>query len=97
MTVYALWNGGPSYAAGYLPEDLESFPDIEAAKDALEDRARNGHWIAQEFNYINRPGPERAALCPTVTDSYMDVYFEDPSEETDTIPDIRLKQQKEPA
>jgi hypothetical protein len=88
--IFGLWNGGSSYADGYLDNDLERFESIDTARAALDSRAINGHWCLQDFDYVNRPA-ERA-LCPTVEGSYMDLYFADPTGDTDPVPDMRLKQ-----
>lgn len=40
MKVWAAWHGGPSYAAPYIPEDLETFDSLKAAA--------NETWRRQE-------------------------------------------------
>ena len=36
MKVHALWYGGPNYAVPYIPDDIEEFASITAAKRVFE-------------------------------------------------------------
>lgn len=90
MQVFALWNGGSSYRPSSIHDnDLEVFDSIAAAGQALSDRARLGHHYPQTFRYAD--GREVSALTPNADEgASMDLFFADPREATDAIPDRRL-------
>jgi len=72
--IYALWHGGSSYAAGDPVANLESFPSLSAARDAMERRFQEGAFYTQNFEFVNRE-PERV-FCPVVgEDSSMLVWM----------------------
>lgn len=77
MTVYAMWHGGHSYSHGQLPEDLEVFPSIRAAGEALLARYESNGGIAQSITYAD--GREVCVFFPTVdTTCSMEIYRVDP-------------------
>lgn len=91
MQVYALWHGGAGYSPSDM-DDLESFASIEAAKDALHSRMRNGYWQRQDFPFVNRE--PASVFTPCVEGdpaedggSSMWIYFYNPTEVGDPYPD----------
>lgn len=74
--VYAIWHGGINYAKGEMVDTLERFDSVQAAADALRDRANNGHWSQQTFDYVHR---ETANVFTPVADvgARMTVYLGD--------------------
>jgi hypothetical protein len=80
--VWVEWYGGTNYAMSYPWEYLETFPTLEAAKDALVDRYVSGHWLTQDFDYVNREPDSK--LTPNVgEDSEMWLWYSDPIESPD--------------
>lgn len=63
MQVFGTWHGGVNYAHGYREDDLEVFGSIRQARQALQDRARVGHWYAQEFVFVNKPTERSLTPC----------------------------------
>jgi hypothetical protein len=89
IRVFGVWYGGSSYSYPEIPQDVEQFDSLEEAKEALQSRYENGYFWRQEFNYVNKPAA--SDLYPAVgTDSYMDIYYVDPSNVRDPYPDLRL-------
>lgn len=93
--IYGLWNGGHSYAPsefvnGSGTTDLEVFEDLDDAKDAMRGRIHSGHWQPQTFTFAD--GRTQNVLTPTVTGSWMFVYYYDPREVGDPYPDLLLEQ-----
>jgi hypothetical protein len=71
MKVFALWHGGNSYSEPYVADDTEEFESISEAKEEC----------ARRFN--NHDGS-----TPAVDESSgMTLYFADPRDESDPIPD----------
>lgn len=69
-----------------LPDDLETFPSLRAASEALGDRARFGHWSTQTFTYAD--GRTEHSLTPCADEGpEMVVYLRDPRDERDPYPD----------
>lgn len=90
MTVYALWNGGPSYASAYMEEDVEKFESLADAVAAAQSRKDSGHWIPQDFNFVSRE--PQSSLTPGVSEtSSMDIFMVDPRESYDPYPDYRIE------
>ena len=85
--IYALWNGGPSYAPSDM-NTLETFASVREAKDALLSRERRGYCWPQEFKFAD--GETHNNFTPCVQDSSMDLYLYDPREVIDPYPDRRL-------
>src|SRR4051812_37664396 len=82
MRVWALWHGGSSYVMGSVPEDVEVFASISAAREAFTDRYANGYGWFQHFEYVNREPVD--VLTPAVEDGpSMMLWLYDPSEDTD--------------
>jgi hypothetical protein len=68
-----------------VPEDVESFPSITAARDAFTDRHANGYGWFQHFQYVNREPVD--ALTPAVEDGdEMWLWLYDPSQDEDPYP-----------
>ena len=82
MTFYALWHGGPNYTPSSVPEHVERFASIAAAKRALLEREQDGRLCV--FDYVNRP------MCvtdtPNVQDSEIHLFLGKP-DERDPYPD----------
>lgn len=72
MKIYGIWYGGPSYYATY-PTDLEVFPSLKVAKQALRDRYEIGYCVPCPTYY---PAAENIpVLFPAVTrESRIDVF-----------------------
>lgn len=91
---YGRWYGGSSYSVGEMPDILERFKSIEAAKDALRDRRDHGYWEPQDFDYVTREA--ESSLLPAVgDDSEIQLYNVgktdvDPNEWSDPYPDLRV-------
>lgn len=67
--VYAQWNGGVNYGPAYF-RDTEVFPSIRQAREALQERARVGHFYEQEFRYAD--GRSERVLTPCADEgAYM--------------------------
>ncbi|GAA1122411.1 hypothetical protein GCM10009605_62660 [Nocardiopsis composta] len=72
MAWYGLWYGGPGYSPS-SQEDMEEFSSLQAAKEALRSRMRDGYSWRQEFRFVFRD-PEKL-LTPAVSEeSYIDLY-----------------------
>jgi hypothetical protein len=71
MTVYVLWNGGASYAPGYVGDDAYPMSSIRAAVEMCADR------------YDNRDGTTPAVS----DDSSAWVWLTDPRGTVDPYPD----------
>lgn len=67
MTVYALWYGGSSYGESDPDTDLEAFPSLSAAGEALRARYERGYAFRQHFEFVRRD-PE-SVFCPAVSES----------------------------
>lgn len=86
MQVWAYWTGGSSYANWEIDKDLETFRSLTAAKNAFEDRWSHGYSFSMKCEYVNRPAESN--LMPCVDEnSYMWVYFADPTGKEDQYPD----------
>lgn len=87
--VWALWNGGPSFAQSTIADDLEKFTGLAAAKEAFEERMH-----ADRFQVLFQPVHRESytSSLPGVTGSTMTVWFYDPTEESDPYPDLHLHQ-----
>lgn len=85
MTIYAMWHGGPSYAHGYIDSDVETFPTLAAARDALISRERSGYWFQQDFAFLTRPAESK--FTPCVESSSMTIWLADPTRNPDPYPD----------
>lgn len=85
MTIYALWHGGSSYAHGDVETDVETFPSIRAAVDALQDRSKLGHGWQMPFYYAD--GRTARVYTPNADDSSMWLWFADPRGNADPYPD----------
>jgi hypothetical protein len=86
MTLYGLWHGGHGSYSEPNRDDLESFPDIEAARQALADRQDHGYWQRQDFAYVTRE-PE-SVFTPCVADeSHMYLFLVDPRSLVEQIGD----------
>lgn len=84
--IYALWHGGANYAPGTIDDDLETFEDVDAARDAAWTRARTGNHFQQDFDYVTRDAA--SVLTPNVgEDSEIVVWLTDPRESDDPYPD----------
>ena len=91
MKAWAIWHGGAGYGPSSIPEHVELFRSVTAAKEALEDRYASNGRRPVEFAYVNKA--EDYTLVPCVeTDSEMWLYFSDPSDSSDPYPDriVRL-------
>lgn len=89
MTVYAMWYGGYSYSYGEIPEDLEVFPSIRAAGEALRARYESNGWRTAPVHYAD--GRQALTLFPAVdTTCSMDIYRYDPRTAHEPYPDLRL-------
>lgn len=84
--IYGMWHGGPSYAAPYVTEHVETFPSIAAAMMEMRDRIRG--WGT--FRYADRPVIDNST--PAVTESTMTVWLTDPRDTEDPYPDRMLVQ-----
>jgi hypothetical protein len=71
MKVYGVWHGGHSYRPGTVEDDTEEFDSMSDAKEVCESRYKNWHG-------------DTPAVDET---SGMALYFEDPRETHDPIPD----------
>lgn len=100
MSIYVKWFGGPSYAHPDY-DDFEVFENVDAAREALNDRERIGHHF--QLPVVNakpdvRPGTDEAMVrteesrvfFPCVEDSRMEVYLYNPFTVTDRIPDLTI-------
>jgi hypothetical protein len=89
--VFVLWWGGSSYGMWEGTNDLESFPTLDHARDALCERYELGYWQRQDFPYVNK-SPD-SQLCPSVgEDSEMWLFYSDPTQgEGDLYPDAVIK------
>lgn len=72
--VFATWHGGYSYSPPSIPEHVETFASLEAARDAFQAR------------YWNRDG---STPCVDESAS-MALYLADPSDSADPYPDALL-------
>lgn len=78
--VYGLWHGGTNYALGDY-HSVERFTSVEAAGQALYDRATHGHWQPQDFHYAN--GTIERTLTPCAdSDPEMRISPRHPDEES---------------
>lgn len=85
MEVFALWNGGGSYARGTVHDDLEKFPSIHAVEEALRDRYdSNGHRRVT-FPYVR--GEDHVYVPVVGLESYFEVWFSDPRSGAEPAPD----------
>ena len=94
--VFGMWWGGDSYSTGYVDSDVETFPSLDAAKDALCERYELGDWQAQTFHYVNKARED--VRTPAVSDnSEMWIWQADPTGVSDPYPDsiIRLSRDAE--
>jgi hypothetical protein len=85
--VWALWYGGASYAQPYLAEHLEIFESIEDALDALREREHSNGRSQLTVRYAN--GTEEYVYFPVVEGSSLEIFYADPREDTDAMPDAR--------
>lgn len=83
---YGLWYGGYRYAVSDPVEDIEKFPNLNAARDALRDRFRDGASWRQEFDFVNR-APE-SVFTPAVSENSEILLFATP--DGDAYPDRRV-------
>ena len=91
MTIYALWHGGYSYTPGSIDEgDLEVFPSVQRAGQALRDRYDSNGCRTVPFVYAD--GRTERTLLPAVDaeSTSMDVYLYDPRETAGPWPNVRL-------
>lgn len=88
--VWTVWHGGTNYAHGYVADDVELWPTLEAALQEAERRKSTGHWCPSDFPFAHKE--HASVLTPTVDEaSYVDVYLADPAETTGPIPDARYE------
>jgi hypothetical protein len=90
MKVWAIWFGGGNYAAPMIPDDVESFPSLTAARYALEQRYGSDGWEPVPFNYVNRPEVRNHVPVVDIT-SELWIYLYDPTNEHDPYPDKRIR------
>ncbi|MFL1427534.1 MULTISPECIES: hypothetical protein [unclassified Nocardiopsis] len=83
---YGLWFGGCGYSPSDPLEDIEKFPTLNAARDALRDRFRDGASWRQEFEFVNRD-PEKV-FTPAVSEDSEILLFATP--DGDAYPDQRV-------
>jgi hypothetical protein len=76
-----LWHGGASYACGYIPEDLEHFDSLRAAKDSFDRRADS--W-ATYYPCVEREPSEEGGQSAWI-------FFYEPTENCDAYPDRILE------
>lgn len=93
MTVYVMWWGGSSYSHGEMDRDLEVFPSVKRAGEALRDRYDSNGSHTVPFVYAD--GRSERTLVPSVSidpwgPTSMEVYLYDPRAVTDPYPDLRL-------
>jgi len=74
MKIYALWYGGPNYAAPRT-EDVESFPSLSEVRSELWRRSRSTYY------------PCTVEAEPDEGGHYFLTYRVDPREESDPMPD----------
>lgn len=88
--IYVMWWGGCSYSYGDMDRDLETFPSVQRAGEALRDRYDSNGCRTVPFVYAD--GRTDRTLLPAVTagDTSMDVYLYDPREVADPYPSLRL-------
>ena len=71
MAVYALWYGGPSYSHHLEDDDVEIFPNVDAAKRSLLARF-NGGWDYVRYATKHEFREDRSLWFPAVTeDAHM--------------------------
>jgi hypothetical protein len=88
VKVFAMWAGGASYASPSIPDDVETFDSIDAAKAEFDNRC--GGYAS--FRYAN--GTTYDTRTPAVSREpsdkggpWMHVWHYDPREERDPYPD----------
>ncbi len=52
MRVFGTWNGGHSYGTGDVFTDMETWPSLGAARDALRARANGGGWPVDDGAHV---------------------------------------------
>lgn len=85
IMLYALWHGGSSYSPSDM-DSLETFPSLDAARDAFRERYMSGDRWPQDFTYAD--GRKASTCTPAVdTSASMLLYGYDPRETLDPYPD----------
>lgn len=87
MTVYGLFHGGYSYSPPDLYDDLETFPSINAAKEALDERYHSDMRIHCTHHYADGHAKRVLHLCDESAE--LQLFLTDPRI-GDFYPDQRL-------
>ncbi len=82
MGIYILWHGGSSYSHGEA-RDVETFPTLDDAKDAMSSRQESGYWQKQDFRYVNRDW--ECVFTPNVEGDSAWFWFDNPTADGDWV------------
>lgn len=88
MRIFAVWHGGASYAEPMIPDHVETFSSLQAARDEFESRC--DRWAT--FHYADGRTDETETPCvsrdiPEQGGPEMTVWLYDPRESDDPYPD----------
>jgi len=87
--VFGLWYGGSSYAMSEV-KDLETWANVELAKDALVDRYGKGGFWKQEFLYMYKE-PEFTFTPGVDEETEIHLYYSPINGGSDMYPDAVIK------